>query len=463
MIQIDSKIFPETPGAFIVGGSIRDLLCSRLPTDYDIAVLGDPVEFARQLESRTDGHSVTIGKSGKIIIRVVGKKNTIDISKAKGASIEEDLQARDFTINAMAYDLASHRLIDPVCAQRDLKNKTVRMVSKAIFKQDPVRLLRAYRIAAEFQFEIEPLTKAAIQKHALLIQQAAGERIRNELFKMLQCDGVQAYLRQMAETGLLFAFLPELSALRKCRQNRYHQFDVFEHTLQAFSRLEGLLQSDQKWLMPNGEPAKSWIAKAQIPLLKLSTLLHDVAKPAVQTVNDHGRPHFWGHERQSAQMAEAICQRLKCSKRDTDKIVFLVRHHGRPRLLFAALHEHKATPRAVTRFFLKCAEHIPALLFIAAADMLGKEAEPGSRSAAFMDFLNQLMADFEFNFKPRASSPRLISGHDLKTEFGLEPSPLYKQVLDRLEEERLSREDMTRQDALDLVRELLKTENRHRS
>ncbi len=208
MIQIDKKIFPETPGAYIVGGSIRDMLCGRSPIDYDVAVLGDPVKFARQIESRTSGRSVEIGKPGQMIIRVVSEKSIIDISKTKEASIEKDLQARDFTINAMAYDLASHRLIDPVGAQRDLKNKTIRMVSKAIFKQDPVRLLRAYRIAVEFQFEIEPQTKAAINKHALLIRQSAGERVREELFKMLQCDGFHAYLCQMAETGLLFAFLP---------------------------------------------------------------------------------------------------------------------------------------------------------------------------------------------------------------------------------------------------------------
>ena len=460
MIKIDTKIFPETPGTFIVGGSIRDMLLGRSPIDYDVAVMGDPVRFARQIERRTNGHRVEIGKPGQMIIRVVSEKNIIDISKTKEASIEKDLRARDFTINAMAYDLAQHRLIDPVGAIDDLKNKTIRMVSKSIFKQDPVRLLRAYRIAAESRFEIEPQTKAAIQKHAVLVQQSAGERVRDELFKMLKCAGFHTYLCQMAETGVLFAFLPELSALRECRQNRHHQFDVFEHTLQAFFHLERLLEPDQNLLIANGQPAARRIAEVQIPLLKLSVLLHDVAKPAVQNINDRGRLHFLGHERQSAQMAEAICRRLKCSRRDTDKIHFLVQHHGHPRFLFAALHEQKATPRAVTRFFIKCAEHMPALIFIAAADMLGKEADPGSRSAVFMAFLNRLMLDFESNFKPRASGQRLVNGHDLAAEFGLKPSPLYKQILDRVEEERLARDDMTRQDAFDLVRKLLKTEDR---
>jgi tRNA nucleotidyltransferase/poly(A) polymerase len=308
---------------------------------------------------------------------------------------------------------------------------------------------------AEFQFEIESQTQAAIQKHASLIQQSAGERVRAELFKMLQCPGFHPYLSQMADNALLFAFLPELAALKQCRQNRHHQFNVFDHTLHAFFHLEGLLGSNQKLLVAAGQPAARQIDETQIPLLKFSILLHDVAKPAVQTMNRDGKRNFYGHERPSAQLADTICQRLKCSNRDTEKIYFLVRHHVRPRFLYTALHEQKAGPRAVTRFFMKCAEHIPDLLIIAAADMLGKEAQPSERSTAFTSFLNRLMIDFENNFKTRATSPRLISGHDLTAEFGLEPSPLFKKILTRVEEERLSRSDMTRQEAEALVKRLI--------
>jgi tRNA nucleotidyltransferase/poly(A) polymerase len=458
MIQIDTKIFPEAPGAFIVGGSIRDLLCGRSPVDYDVAVTGDPVKFAHRIERSTSGRMVVLGKPDQRIIRVVSEKYVVDVTGIKEASIEKNLQARDFTINAMAYDLSSNRLIDPVGAQRDLKNKTVRMVSKDVFKRDPVRLLRAYRIAAEFQFEIDPRTRAAIQKHAALIRQSAGERVRAEFFKMLQCAGFHPYLNQMADNTLLFAFLPELEALKQCRQNRHHEFNVFDHTLHAFFHLEGLLGSNHKLPVAGRQSAAHRIAETQIPLLKFSILLHDIAKPVVQTTDRDGKRHFYGHERRGAQMAEVICRRLKCSKRDTDKIHFLVRHHARPRLLFTAVHEQNAGPRALTRFFMKCAGHMPDLLIIAAADMLGKQAQPNNRSTAFTAFLNQLRVDFENSFKPRASGPPLISGHDLTAEFGLEPSPLYKKILTRVEEERLSKSDMTRQEALNLIRKLIENQ-----
>jgi poly(A) polymerase len=259
----------------------------------------------------------------------------------------------------------------------------------------------------------------------------------------------------MADSMLLFAFLPELAALKQCRQNQHHEFNVFDHTLQAFLHLEALLGSNQNLLIANNEAVARRIDAKQIPLLKFAMLLHDVAKPAVMTGGGKEKLHFYGHERQSAQMAEAICQRLKCSRRDTAKIHLLVRHHVRPRILFSALRGQNAGPRAVTRFFMKCAEHMPDLLIIAAADMLGKEAEFSERSTTFLAFLNQLMVDFETNFKPKTSGPRLISGHDLTVEFGLAPSPRYKKILARVEEERLSRSDMTRQEALELVKKLI--------
>jgi tRNA nucleotidyltransferase/poly(A) polymerase len=462
MIQIDTKIFPKSRGAYIVGGAIRDILRGRSPIDYDVAVVGDPFEFAHQVAKNTNGSLVEIGKSGQTIIRVVAKKTMIDISRGKGASIEEDLHTRDFSINAMAYDLCAYQLIDPIGGQQDLANKTIRMVSNNIFKKDPVRLLRAFRIAAALQFDIESHTRSAIEKNAALIHQSAGERVREELFKMFQSAKSHAYLCQMGDTGVLFTTLPELLEMKQCLQNRFHQFDAFEHTLQAYYHLERLLDPthDGALLTVNGAPLAHRIIESRVPLLKFSILLHDIGKPAVQTTDSNGSFHFYGHERQSAHIAATICKRLKCSTRDADSIVFLVRHHTRPLFLFKALNTQNAAPRAVTRFFIKCAEYIPDLLWCATADMLGKEKEQNDQSRAFIKFANQLLADFESDYKPKKSKPPVITGRDLINEFGLKPSPLFKKILDRVKEEQLSRSDMSRQEAVALVKKLIATEVR---
>ena len=164
MIHIDPKMFPKADGAFLVGGSIRDMLCGRSPVDYDVAVLGDPFEFARLIATRTKGRLVEIGKPGQMIIRVVSDSAIVDIAQAKDASIQKDLMARDFTINAMAYDLSARQLVDPMGARHDLNDRIIRMVAADIFKRDPVRLLRAYRIATQFGFEIESKPKRPSQK-----------------------------------------------------------------------------------------------------------------------------------------------------------------------------------------------------------------------------------------------------------------------------------------------------------
>ncbi len=457
MIPVDTKIFPKSRGAYIVGGAVRDILRGRLPTDYDVAVAGDPLKFAQQLAKNTRSRPVEIGKSGQTILRVVTEKTMIDISRIKGDTIQEDLQARDFSVNAMAYDLDGDQLIDDLGGQHDLANKTIRMVSNHVFKQDPVRLLRAFRIAAMLQFDIEPHTKTAIENDATLIIQSAGERIREELFKLFQSTNSHAYLCQMADTGLLFTMLPELLRLKECRQNRYHQFDAFGHTLQAYYHLEQLLDGDhdQPYLTIKGVPLAQHIAEARVPLLKFSILLHDIGKPEVQTTDSKGSIHFYGHEDQSALMAETICKRMKCATRDADIIVFLVRHHTRPLFLFSSLKTANEAPRAVTRFFIKCAAYVPELLLCATADMLGKEESQNDRIREFIGFANQLLAEFESDFKPKKSKPTLITGRDLIEEFGLKPSPQFKIILDRVEEERLLHSAMSRQEALDLVKSLL--------
>jgi hypothetical protein len=189
-------------------------------------------------------------------------------------------------------------------------------------------------------------------------------------------------------------------------------------------------------------------------------LLHDIGKPSTRTIARDGTLHFYKHERRGGQLAESICRRLKCSNRITNTIQFLVSHHGRPRQLYRALREQSATPRAVTRFFIACGPHLPELLVMAAADALGKKRNHNRPTTEYLNFLSRLMQDYKKDFKTRATAPPLITGHDLIADFGLEPSEQFKIILDRVEEERLSKSKMTRQEAVELVRKIIKEKDR---
>ena len=189
ILPIDTNVFPWKKGVYLVGGSIRDLLCGRTPIDYDLVVTNDPAGFARELASSTAGHVVEFGKHGHTVLRVILADYYFDITPLNGASIEDDLQRRDFTINALALEVSTGKLIDPAGGQQDLAAKKIRMVNRDVFRKDPVRLIRAYRMAATFDFIIDKDTEAAISLDADLIRSSAAERIREELFKILKSTG----------------------------------------------------------------------------------------------------------------------------------------------------------------------------------------------------------------------------------------------------------------------------------
>jgi tRNA nucleotidyltransferase/poly(A) polymerase len=457
MIKIDSDLFPKTnmDGAYIVGGSIRDLLIGRSPTDYDVAVLKNPYQWAQKIAAHTSGRLVEIGKPGKMVIRVVTRGIIIDITPVNGNTIEDDLSQRDFTINALGYSIADGHIIDCLGGLRDLNARKVRMVSKAVFKKDPIRLIRAHRMSASLNFEIEMQTLTAIQDNAKRLLNTAGERIRNEFIKILETPNSHEHLLRMAETGLLQVLLPELDKTRNCFQNRHHLDNVYDHTLKAFAHLEKLIEKTNTDIPESSGLPPFEVDASRTIFLKLAILLHDVGKPDVQTMDNHGRIHFYGHAQKSAAMAQRICRRLKLSNCEKGFIDFIISNHLRPLHLFVAQQTHSLTRKGRTRFFMKVGDLTPYLLLHALADMCAKGSGGNERYSAFLDFTANLYHQFISDFRPRQQEPPLITGHDLIDAFGLQPSPAFKPILNSVQEARLARTLSTREQALKWVEKLI--------
>jgi putative nucleotidyltransferase with HDIG domain len=439
MLPPELQGIADSQDAFLVGGSVRDFLSGRQPDDYDIVVIKEPESFARQLAAKTKGAFVKLGKADMIVFRVVAHNIIFDISPPKGACLEDDLLRRDFTINALAADLSSGKLTDPTGGLSDMQHKLVRMVSAKSFTDDPLRLLRAFRMAAAFDFTIETQTLEAVKKYAPLISRSAGERIRAEMLKIFCQSDAYPYLVQMAETGLLFAIFPELSALKGCIQNHHHAYDAFNHTMSAFYHLEKNLKNAD-------------IGREQAALLKCAILLHDIGKPYTRTSDESGEVHFYGHEQKSADMFMAIAERLKFSNAEERFIEAVIRHHLKPLFLFQAEQKNALTSKAVTRFFMKYREYVPFLLLHATADHQGKGSNV---SGNFIAFMTELADRFQTRFTPESRQPPLITGADLIREFKLNPSPLFKKILTMIEEERLSGNLENRQQAMARVKEIL--------
>jgi len=455
VIPFNSNIFPKTKGAYLIGGSIRDMLLGRTPSDYDIAVEGNPEQFAQEMASTRAGRVVEMGKTGQKIFRVILGQNVFDIASLNGVNIENDLKQRDFTINAIAYALSSGEIIDCVGGLQDLADRKIRMVSKAIFKKDPIRLIRAYRMSSCLEFDIEEHTVTAIKNEAERIKHSAGERVRVEFFKILGTEKSYDYLSQMVETELLTAIFPDLSRLKGCIQDVHHIHDVFEHTMKAYQHLETIMNDFGSYIPNISIHLNQDMDDTNTILLKCAILLHDIGKPWVKTIDNNGHTHFYGHAKKSADMAQKISQRLSFSTREMRFVDFIIRNHMKPQFLFTAHQKKTLKHSGLTRFFVKCKKNSPYLLLHAMADIKAKHVGKTKTDPAFISFIKEIMYDFYNHFKPKSEKPRLVTGYDLIHVFALTPSPLFKTILNLIEEARLTNRIHNREEALILVKEFL--------
>lgn len=448
-----NPVIPKIEGTYIVGGSVRDLILGRSPSDYDIAVLGQPYQYAYDLAKICKGQVVRIGKKDQAIFRVISGSNIFDISGIDGKAIEDDLKKRDFTINAICYNIVSEDLIDLFDGIKDISLKTIRMVSPDIFRKDPVRLLRAYRIGAMYDFEIEEETASSITQNAKLIKRSAGERLKSEIFKIFNQPKSYKYIVQMAGSGLLFEIFPELNALRGCRQNRYHAYDVLDHSLNAYNRLETILNEKKISCRGTDMPLPDLRSKRSA-ILKYSILLHDIGKPGSLTVGDNGNIHFFGHETAGADMVKKISKRLKLSNVEAEYADFIIRNHISALNLFNSSGGNTPSKRGLARFFIKCGDKTPDILLHTIADIMGKGIDD-ERNVEFLCFASDMLKKFFYDYEFKKNAPRLITGDDLIEKLGLKPSPLFRKILSEIEEARISNDIKSREEAFKLAGALM--------
>lgn len=311
-----ARIFHEAGHeAWFVGGSVRDNLLGRPASDFDVATSASPEQvvglFRRVVPTGIKHGTVTVLWKGWSIetttFRIEGgysdgrHPDTVRF----GASIEEDLERRDFTINAMAWDPLEDRLCDPFGGRRDLGLRLVRAVGSASerFEEDGLRLLRALRFAAQLDFTVEATTLAAIREKRSRLTSVSPERIRDEISKILGSPRPSSALVLMENTGLLALVLPELAAARGVEQKGMHRFDVLDHLFLAVDAIQASL------------------------VLRLAALFHDIGKPETKAVGPDGIATFYRHEELSAAMAETIMRRLRFSNDVVDEVCHLVREH----------------------------------------------------------------------------------------------------------------------------------------
>ena len=441
-----------------MGGSLRDRILNRRSHDYDIAVGGDVGAFAKKVAQELGVRVVEIGKADKAVYRVVSGDRVFDFSPIRGQTIQDDLKARDFTINGLGLDLSSETLVDPVGGLDDIRSGTIRLISQEAISADPLRMLRAFRLAAVLGFEIMPQTLSLIEEHVELTGHSASERIRAELFGMSEAEKSFPALKQMSETGLLMKVIPELEPSRNCPPADQGE-NVFEHAMRTYEEMETLLSEYSTIWPDHAEPIRRYLkTENRKILLKWAALLHDLGKPETCHVDATGRLRYLTHEEKGALLAGNVCLRLRMSGQERSYVELLVGNHLHPLHLFDARQRGTLSTRGLVRFVRKYEDHVIGLLVHSMADQRAKATYTDELEKAYVDFFNEIFCRYFKDFKPTMREPRLITGKDLIEHFGLTPSKLFKKLLQKVEDARVNQEILTRADALKLVAKLLELE-----
>lgn len=445
--------------AWLVGGTVRDLLRGQAPDDVDLVTPFQPSALARGFADAIGGSYFVLSEEFAAC-RVISTAGAVfDFQRLRGGDIGHDLRQRDFTVDAMALALPGDgEAIDPLGGRADLEAGRLAPVEDGIFDRDPLRLLRAVRLEKTLGFAMTPALEAMVRRDAGLAARPAAERLFSELVRILAAPGAAAAVRRLDGLGLLPVLLPELAALKGVTQNDFHHLDVYEHVLAAADAMGGLLE-DPASVFPGSataitarleEPAAGDASRRQ--LCSLAALLHDVGKPGCRFTDEEERVRFIDHDRLSAELAGTTLRRFHAGNRTIKAVSQLVRQHMRLVLL---VHEPEITERARLRYLKATHPYTPEAILLSVSDRLAVRG-PRSTSdeiARHLDFAREMMDRF-FAAAAAPSLPTLVSGADLLGELGLEPGPLLGSILAAIEEEQQLRTISSREEALALARTL---------
>ncbi len=450
---------------FVTGGAVRDALCGRPILDLDITVVFDEPKVVAQSISRALSWTMVPLHEEFGVYRVTKSGFNVDVSGLRpgATSLEDDLKLRDFTINAMAVPLkefleeeaSSWNLVDPCGGRRDLFSKVIRAVSERSFRDDPLRILRAYRFESEGFGRIERKTREMIRNSKKGLRRVARERISSELTRILETSSCAGVFLEMKEDGVLFELFPEMLKARGVPQPDFHHLDVLDHCLEALRASEEVLKSPAEFF-GSKEPFEELLADHERRVaVKLASLFHDIGKPLTFAVRE--RITFYEHERIGAELFLRRAEALRFKKDLARRVAVLIRNHMRPFHLLSEKLKGNLTPRAKRRLVRDVPE-VEDLFVVAAADALA--ARGPAKDPSEFSLLRELfweVLEVKRLLEERVEKKRLVTGHDL-IAMGLKPGPVFRRLLDAVEEAVVEGRVSSREEALEYVKRLVYSE-----
>ncbi|MEG6520608.1 CCA tRNA nucleotidyltransferase [Desulfotomaculum sp. 1211_IL3151] len=447
---------------YLVGGAVRDLLLDRAPLDLDFIVTEKTLQLSQLVAEQYSG-SLVILDEHREMIRVVTKRWQLDFSPLNNKTLQQDLLARDFTINAMALPIhkgvngtdCKKKIFDPTRGSQDLINGLLRATASTSIRQDPLRVLRGLRFSAKLNLLIIPETMVLLRQGARQIEQVAGERVWHELSALFCLPVTFSWVDFMdRELHLWQYLLPGQRRMAETKQNYYHSENVWRHCLRTYQCLEVILK-ELSGNFPEGHTLISYFnqelsgGRSRIEILKLSALIHDVGKPDTAFTQKNGRISFHGHPEAGIPYAEVLAERLRLSRPERKLLLNLILHHMLPLDLYTS---RDFSNLNIYRLFRSLADHILDILILSLADLTATlvSSERISELVPYRRFIIDLIEKYLkdqaiFNPKP------YLSGHDL-VKLGIPEGPKVGLLLEKLCEEQASGSVVDKESALRWVK-----------
>ena len=413
----------------LVGGAIRDVVLRRPAADVDIAVPSGAIALARRCAERLGGTCVVLDADRGVARVVADGGLTLDVTDFRAPTLEGDLLARDFTIDALAVSLSAlvargcAPIVDPTGGLADLAARRLRPAGPGVLEDDPLRTLRAVRLEATLGLRLTTSAARAVRGAARGLERVSAERVRDELLMLLGLADTARALRRADALGVLGVIIPEIEPMRGTRQPAPHRFDVLEHSLRAVAGCDRLLARLDA-LAPYGEELAVHVAEplgggaGRRTALKLAALLHDVSKPETRR-RVSGRVRFFEHDVIGARRVREIGERLRLPERLTALVERVVRHHLRPMHLG---HAGAITPRARYRFYRDLREDTRDLLLLVLADAAAVTGASPLATWRRAGIVRELLAGWSEQ-REAQTQPPLLRGEDVMARFSLEPGP----------------------------------------
>lgn len=480
----------QKAAVFLVGGALRNFLLEKDNDDFDFATSKNAIPLARAFAKKIHGAFVLLDEEhhcARVARKERGRLLTFDFADFRMPTLKGDISHRDFTVNTLAVDIKDlspdkplkEILIDEKRGLADLAKKKIKMVSVKAFIEDPLRMMRAFSLKADFDGStsltinpeqasgsrprraervdfafIDKATLTRIKKDKKLLANVARERVRDELFKVLASPAAFENLKAMHKAGLLEEFLPQISIMYHLPQGGYHHLSLLEHSFETVRQVE-LAMAEFSGHVKIRDYLNEELAtgRNRLSLIKLAALFHDVGKPETCR-KEKGKTTFHGHEHSGRFIVRNIAKMLKLSSLEKNTFEMLVLHHLRPGYLS---NFKTPTPRAIFRYFRDTKIEAPSVALLSLADQRSTLG-PLTTKADLVhheQIVKALLAEY-FDKKEVEKPKRLITGDHLIKELKLKPSPVFKKILDTIEEKHALGEIKTKEEALVLAKKMSK-------